>query len=228
MALSLSVNKAMSLSVYNCSVDLPYSISGNPIVAISIKHGEIQCGSLGLASNSVLAVVNCSSSMLALTSASFPLGNFWISFNVLNYYSLISDNLLTLAITGAGPSYYSMGTGSADIILDLNTQSFTIVNSNTTFSMPTSFTISEGSVLLTSAAARTFTIMAPGDLQFMSGLVIEAVGGATTVLNYSAISATTTISVSVTGPLNIKVSNISNPIKYLGSLLWVLIGTDLA
>ena len=44
-------------------------------------------------------------------------------------------------ITGAAPSYFSIGSGTTLISLAINSQTYTITNSNTTFATATSFTV---------------------------------------------------------------------------------------
>ena len=93
-------------------------------------------------SNTFLTVVNCTTSTLTVNSSTFSLGTLWVAFNVVNYFSVRGDNLLSCTITGASPSFYSVGAGSTHIALAINNQGFTVTNSNTTFAAPTSFTVS--------------------------------------------------------------------------------------
>lgn len=131
----------MTLSAYNCSTIISNPITHNPIVTLSIRFGTIQCNNLNLVSNFAPWIVNCSDSMLAVSTASLSSGIIWMTFNVANYLSVRSDNSLSMVITGPSPSFYGIGSGSANIQLDINRQTFTIVNSNTTFAASTSLTI---------------------------------------------------------------------------------------
>lgn len=139
--LTLASNKTMTLSAYNCSTVIDNPIPNNPIITVSARFGTIQCSNLNLISNFAPWIVNCSESMLAVSTSALSRGNLWLTFNVANYMSVRSDNFLMLVITGPAPSFYGIGSGSASINLTVNNQAFTIVNSNTTFAAPTSFSI---------------------------------------------------------------------------------------
>ena len=64
-------------------------------------------------SNLFITVVNCSTSSLSVNASTLNSGTLWVSFNVVNYISVRGDNRLSVVLTGAAPSYYSVGTGSA-------------------------------------------------------------------------------------------------------------------
>lgn len=142
VGLTLTSNKTMTLSAYNCSTIIDNPIANNPIITVSIRFGTIQCTNLNLVSNFAPWIVNCSDNVLAVSTFTLSRGTFWLTFNVANYLSVRSDNSLTMVITGAAPSFYGIGSGSAQIKLGINNQAFTIVNSNSTFGAATSFSIS--------------------------------------------------------------------------------------
>ena len=68
-------------------------------------------------SNSFITVVNCSNTVLSINASTLTAGTLWISFNVLNYFSVRGDNRLSVTLTGASPSFYSVGSGSTNIAL---------------------------------------------------------------------------------------------------------------
>ena len=131
----------MKLSAYNTSINVPFTIRNGPIVTLSLSYGEIQCNGLNLVSNSLLTVANCSSNSISLSASTLSAGTLWVSFNVINYFSVRGDNQLSASITGASPSLYSVGSGSTFIGLVINNQGFTVTSSNTTFNAPTTFTV---------------------------------------------------------------------------------------
>jgi hypothetical protein len=225
LTLALANNKTMVSSAYNCSTTLPYLVTTSPQLTLTISYGTISCSSLNLQSNSLLNVLNCSASALSLTAASLSTGTLWVSFDVLNHFSVRGDNGLTLTLTGASPSYYSVGSGSTPIGLAINDQPFSVISSNSTFAAATSFTITEGTLSLAMGTARKFTISMPADLQLIS-TTVTANSENTVIANYSVSAATNSILLNLQGPLQITIANLSNPAKYLGSVLWNFTGMD--
>ena len=206
---------------------MPYTLSVGGTISITLSYGTIKCSSLGLTQNSALIVVNCTSSQLFLSATTLNSGLIWLAFNAINYYSTRNDISLALSVTGPSPSFYSLGSGSKSIILSSNNQSFTIVNSITTFGASTMFKITENTVNVATSITRVFNIAVPEDLQLYSSTTLTSANSTTTnVSNYTVNTTAKTIAVIIQGLLNIQIANIANPIKYLGSTQWNFTATD--
>ena len=66
----------------------------------------------------------------------------------------------------------------------------------------------------------------PSDIQ-LSSTVVTANTGSTVITNYTASSSTNTIVLVVQGKLDISISGVSNPIRYLGRNSWNITGSDI-
>jgi len=134
----------MSTSIYNSSVNIPYLVTGGFVISLYFSLNSFQCSNLGLSSSITLTVVSCQPGTLILSSSfSLPQGTLWITNNVINYYSLKSNNLITLNISGPTPTSYPISTSTSSINLIINSQSYTIINSVTTFAAATNISIVE-------------------------------------------------------------------------------------
>jgi len=76
-----------------------------------------------------------------LNSSFLGVGLIWFTVNIENYFSVRNDIKVAVSVSGPSPSNYNVGSGEASVSLAINNQSFTIINSNTTFGAPTSFSI---------------------------------------------------------------------------------------
>jgi hypothetical protein len=221
----LSENRTQFGSVYNVSFPLPYSISGF-LGTISISFGTLSCSSLSLVSSISITNSACSSNSLIFSSSSvLPAGTFWISFNVQNYFST-RTNALSIGLTSPFPHFFQIGSGSTGFSLVINNHSFAITNSITTFAAKTSFNLVESSsVSISNTLNRFITISLPKDIIISSNTTISAVTPSI-VYSYSVNLTSSTITLNSTGPINITIDNIANPIKYNGSLLWTISAAD--
>lgn len=212
----------MTNTIYNSTTTLPYNMK-NSTTTLTLTAGAFQCSDLTLSSSASLTLSSCTNNSITLTGP-LPTGPFWISFRVMNYFSVRNDNYLSLNITGPAPSYYLFGTATTTVSLTPNNQTFTLNNHNTTFAAPTSFTLTETTIALSNNALRVFTITLPSDLQINTSTTVTTTTNATTLANYSI--NTNTILLSIYGSLNIHINYLSNPIKYLGSTRWTITATD--
>jgi hypothetical protein len=225
VAVSLGSSRTMTVTTYNVSTEIGFSLEGNPLVNVALKYGTVQCSALSLTSSAGFTVVSCTDSTLVLTAVSINLGSIWMSFRVLNYFSVRSDNSITVSLTSSSPTYYSIGSGSTPLSLSINTSPLTILNSVTTFASATTFSVAEPSVTLSSTNARIFTITVPSDLQLNASTLVLSNSALTSVDNFTISSNVLTIL--VRGILNVVVSGVANPKKYLGSLAWSCKSSDL-
>lgn len=142
----LSENRTQFASTYNFSFPLPYSIFGF-VGTLGISFGTFSCNSLNLISSTTISNSTCNNNNLIFNSNSIlTAGIFWISFNILNYFST-RNNSLSIALTSPFPNLYQIATGSTHFTLTINNHSFTLNNSITTFAAKTTFTLVESSSL---------------------------------------------------------------------------------
>ena len=67
----------------------------------------------------------------------------------------------------------------------------------------------------------------PSDLQLTS-TVITSNSGSTVIKNYTVTSSTNTLLIFVEGPLDVVITGLSNPVRYLGSLNWNFTVSDVS
>ena len=141
-SLGLGLASTMTLTSYNCSASVPFTLAPlSTILRVTLAFGEVQCSALNLQSSGGFSVVSCNTAVLEVRSSTLATGAFWLAFDAVNYLSVRSDNLLKVELMGAAPNYYQIGIGSIPILLTPNIPIYSITNSNTTFSASTTIAL---------------------------------------------------------------------------------------
>ena len=81
--------------------------------------------------------------------------------------------------------------------------------------------------MIDSSVIRIVTLSLPKDLILSSSAIVSPILSSA-ISSYVINTASSSIAVNSSGLMKIQINNVGNPIKYLGSLTWAIVASDLA
>lgn len=138
---SIIDNRVFSTTQYNSSLIFPYAVSGGANFFLTLAYGAFACAKINLTSNIVLNLISCSTNSLVFNTTSTLNAGLWLTYNVVNHYSVRSDNYLQINVTGPSPNFYNILVSKCNVILSLLTESFVITNLVTEYNVATNITV---------------------------------------------------------------------------------------